>query len=85
MMKKETNVQPSHVSQHSSNEMLGDVLQFLQVSRRSHYYCDDCWHTCPKHPEGCCDHTAGDACRCGADEYNSRLDDMIAKVRQHIT
>ena len=31
-MKKDSNVQPSHVSRHSSNEMLGDV--FIQMSKK---------------------------------------------------
>ena len=64
--------------------LLAEVLDFLEASRRRHYHCEDCWYSCPKDPDGCCNDAAGDACDCGADEYNSRLDDMIAKVRQHL-
>ena len=57
-----------------------DLVTFLENSRRSHYYCEDYWYSCPKHPYGCADSWAGDECNCGADEYNAKLDRMIERL-----
>jgi hypothetical protein len=44
---------------------------------RTHYYCEDTWYSCPKHPEGCANDGSGDECNCGADEWNA----LVAKAR----
>lgn len=44
------------------------LREALELGTRSHYYCEDCWYTCPKHPEGCCNEFEEDACNCGADK-----------------
>jgi len=56
---------------------LESELRLLCVERE-HYYCDDTWYSCPKHPEGGADRsTMGAACNCGADEWNA----LVAHAR----
>lgn len=57
------------------------VISFLESSKRSHRYCDDCYYTCPKHPEGCCDDSLPDKCNCGADEYNDKVDLLLSELK----
>jgi len=58
-----------------------DVLSELEKLRASHFYCDDCWYSCPKAQYGCCDATQGDDCNCGADDHNDRLDKIIQYLK----
>jgi len=56
-----------------------EVAQFLDKEvRRGHYYCEDNWFSCPKAEDGCSDETKGDECRCGADIYNAKIDQLLA-------
>jgi len=65
----------------SSDVVLDEVRAFLEKSRKEHYYCDDCWYTCPKHQEGSCNENySEDECICGADEYNAELDIILKKL-----
>jgi hypothetical protein len=57
-----------------------EILAFLKKSRRAHDYCEDSWYSCPKAEDGSCNDSKGDECDCGADKYNAKLDEMIAKV-----
>jgi hypothetical protein len=45
----------------------------------SHYYCEDCWYTCPKHPEGSCNKDAGTECICGADKRKKNWEALKKK------
>jgi hypothetical protein len=83
MENKSTNVENSTTAQTDANTVLAEVLSFLEGSKRKHYYCDDCWYTCPKHPEGCCNSEEPDRCNCGADEYNGQVDELVARARKH--
>jgi hypothetical protein len=38
-----------------------------------HHSCEDCWHSCPKSIDGCCNEAQGPECNCGADEKNERI------------
>ena len=58
------------------------IITRLKGLRRSHYYCDDSWYSCPKHPEGCANDAQGDECNCGADAHNVVLDSVIANLRE---
>lgn len=58
-----------------------NILAELEKLRRQHAYCEDCWYSCPKAEDGCCDDRAGDECNCGADEHNAILDGIIAYLR----
>ena len=42
-----------------------------------HYECEDCWYSCPKSPEGCCNESAPDACTCGAEQRAIDIDAAI--------
>ncbi len=55
-----------------------NILVELEKLRRHHTYCDDCWYSCPKAEDGCCNDQAGDECNCGADKHNAILDGIIA-------
>ena len=54
-----------------------EALSLLPELERGHYYCDDCWYSCPKAIDGCCDERQGDECNCGADNYNALLAKII--------
>lgn len=54
----------------------------LRRLRREHRYVDDCWYSCPKAEDGCCDDSAGDECNCGADIHNALVDELIALVER---
>lgn len=59
----------------------GEIVAFLKEAKRGHYYCEDCWYSCPKAPEGCCDdQKPKNVCDCGADEWNAKVDAMILKL-----
>jgi hypothetical protein len=49
------------------------VEKLAVLAKREHYYCEDCWYSCPKAQDGCCDERSGDKCRCGADEHNAEV------------
>ena len=49
----------------------------LRACRVEHKYVEDCWYSCPKAPEGCCDDGQGDECNCGADVFNARIDALL--------
>ena len=57
------------------------ALETLEVSRRSHLYCEDPWYSCPKHEDGCANDLEGDECNCGADEENEKIDQAITALR----
>ena len=57
------------------------ALEALENSKRTHYYCEDTWYSCPKHEEGCANESEGDECNCGADEVNVRIESAITALR----
>ena len=61
------------------------VSELLEKFSRSHAYCDDCFYTCPKHPEGCCNKNEGDECNCGADRYNAALRDYAYRLQARLS
>lgn len=50
----------------------------LEQLRRPHLECEDCWYSCPKSAEGCCNDLEGDECNCGADAHNAAVDSLLA-------
>jgi len=58
------------------------LCEALREARRSHYYCDDSWYSCPQAEDGCSDSDAGTTCRCGADEFNAKVDAILAACEQ---
>lgn len=62
--------------------LLQQALEALEKNKRTHYYCDDSWYSCPKHEEGCSNDDEGEECNCGADEVNAELEAVIIAVKQ---
>ena len=60
------------------------VSELLETFTRKHAYCEDCWYTCPKHPEGCCNDAEGDECNCGADRNNAALLEFAKKLQARL-
>ena len=60
------------------------LLEGLNSLRRQHRYVEDCWYSCPKAADGCCNDLAGDECDCGADEHNARIDALCALVDREL-
>lgn len=54
------------------------VVEALEEAKRTHYYCEDSFYSCPKHPEGCGDDNAGIDCNCGADAVNTVIDRALS-------
>jgi hypothetical protein len=51
----------------------------LSGLKRPHLSCEDCWYSCPKSEDGCCnDSIPKDECTCGADAHNARIDAALA-------
>jgi hypothetical protein len=64
-----------------SDEAVEMLRTALLNAKRSHYHCEDCWYTCPKHPEGCCnDSEPKDLCNCGADKFNAEIDRVLLET-----
>ena len=59
------------------------VLRLAELARRGHYYCEDTWYSCPKHPEGCANDSAGTERDCGADKINAEVDAILALLSQN--
>lgn len=53
------------------------LAELLPKLKRNHYECEDCYYSCPKCKEGCCDEREGDQCTCGADKHNALVDEAI--------
>lgn len=58
------------------------ALEALELNRRTHYYCEDTWYSCPKHEDGCANEAEGDECNCGADQINAQIDNAITALRE---
>jgi len=47
------------------------------IKPKSHHNCEDCWYSCPKSEDGCCDEQWGDECNCGADKWNKEIKPIL--------
>lgn len=63
------------------NSVLDKLEKLKTIAQRTHYYCEDCWYTCPKHPEGCCNDSDGPECNCGADDHNKKVEELSSITR----
>ena len=61
---------------------LKKIADKLPETKRSHYYCEDCWYSCPKSEDGCCNEAEGDECNCGADKVNAIIDGLVAIAQE---
>jgi hypothetical protein len=66
----------------TTEEALDLALEALENNRRTHYYCEDTWYSCPKHEDGCANEAEGDECNCGADKANQEIDKAITAIKQ---
>jgi len=64
-----------------SREAMQIALYTLNTSKRSHYYCEDRFYSCPKHEEGCANDLDGDECNCSADFVNETIERAIEALR----
>lgn len=60
---------------------IAELLAVLEKAKRSHYYCDDCWYSCPMAQDGCCNESIPKACNCGADYFNTQIDAAILRAK----
>lgn len=68
----------------SKSELKDLLCQLREMAIESHYYCDDCWYTCPKHPEGCCNDEKPDECDCGAEEHNKKVEKTYSAILEKL-
>lgn len=54
------------------------------LAKRSHYYCEDGWYSCPKAEDGCANESRGPECDCGADEHNAEVDALMALLHSNV-
>ena len=65
----------------TNKEAMQMALDTLSESKRSHYYCEDRFYSCPMHEEGCADALEGDECNCGANFVNETIEKAIEALR----
>lgn len=61
---------------------VAELTEALRDARREHLWVEDCWYSCPKSIEGCCNESQGDTCNCGADAWNARIDALLSHPEQ---
>ena len=54
------------------------LREALESLRQPHHICEDCWYSCPKSSEGCCN-KSDEGCTCGADIINAKIDAALGK------
>lgn len=64
------------------SDKIKTIREALEKLRRKHDECEDCWYSCPKSEDGCCDDEQGDECNCGADKHNAILDTALSALDQ---
>ena len=57
-------------------ERINAIKELLKLATRKHYYCEDCWYSCPMAPDGSCDDSKGSGCTCGAEKNNMRVEEL---------
>jgi hypothetical protein len=56
------------------------LVERLLKLKREHHECEDCWYSCPKSEDGCCNEGQGDECNCGADTHNAEIDSICSAL-----
>jgi len=63
-------------------EIYPQIERLIELAHREHYSCDeDCFYSCPKSAEGCCNEKRGKECVCGADEHNAEVDKIAELLK----
>lgn len=57
------------------------IVNILRKLLRNHYYCEDCWYSCPLSEDGCCDdREPEDKCNCGAEQTNMLVFSLAKEI-----
>lgn len=59
---------------------MDDLQELKNLALMRHYYCEDCWYSCPKAEDGCCNDAEGDECNCGADSHNKKVEEIYDRI-----
>lgn len=59
--------------------MINELNKLKDLALRNHYYCEDSWYSCPKHPDGSAKDNDGE-CDCGADNHNAEVLKVYASI-----
>lgn len=55
-----------------------ETRALVEALRIPHLNVEDCWYSCPKSVDGCCnDNYPDDVCACGADTHNAKVDALL--------
>lgn len=61
--------------------LVADLRALAESLRIRHLNVEDCWYSCPKSEDGCCnDNYADGECICGADDHNARVDALLLLI-----
>ena len=61
------------VGAHPVDEVGVDDVEKVVGNFIFHYYCEDCYFSCPQCSEGSCDDSKGEECDCGRDRKIKQL------------
>ena len=67
----------THIMLKRAHAEIDKLRTWIDGNRRTHVQCEDCWYSCPKSEDGCCNEAMGDECSCGADETNAEIDALL--------
>ena len=68
----------------AASALSAGLERLAALAKRSHYYCEDSWYSCPKAEDGCANESRGHECDCGADEHNAEVDALMALLRSNV-
>lgn len=58
-----------------------NILRLIELAKRTHYYCEDAWYSCPLAEDGCSDDSyPKNKCNCGADEHNRKVEELFRNL-----
>lgn len=60
------------------------IRQLKDAAWRQHYYCEDTWYACPKHPELYEEDSQEKECNCGADEHNQKVEELYRSIVERL-
>jgi len=60
------------------------IDQLSKLGIREHYYSEDAWYSCPRHPEGCANDDMGDSCSCGAYTHNAEVQSITSLLKKSV-
>ena len=62
-------------------DLLQSIRELEKLAYHQHYYCDDCFYSCPLAIDGCCNDAFDDnKCNCGANKHNEEVRSTIQRI-----